>query len=106
MLGDLRYALRLFRKSPTFTLTAVATLALGIGANVAVFGLIDRVVLHPLELPDPTRLVILQRHFSGSQYVQDTVLYDDWPRSRSAVSTMSGVAAFGRDRLAVTYADD
>ena len=55
-LGDLRYAARQFKRSPVFTVTAVLTLALGIGGTTAIFTLIHAVMLRSLPVGDPSRL--------------------------------------------------
>jgi len=60
MLHDLQFAFRQLLKSPGFSLVAMLTLALAIGANTAIFSAIDAVLLHPLPYPDPNQLVIVQ----------------------------------------------
>jgi hypothetical protein len=57
--GDLRFTFRVLRKSPSFALTAVATLGLGIGANTAIFSAVKAVLLNQLPCRDPDRLVKL-----------------------------------------------
>ena len=59
MLADLKFTLRRLRKSPAFAITVLLTLAIGIGANTAVFSVVDGVLLKPLPYPDPNRLVAL-----------------------------------------------
>src|SRR5947209_6602431 len=57
MLGDLKYALRLYMRTPGFTAIVVAAIALGIGTNTAVFSIVNAVILRPLHASDPERIV-------------------------------------------------
>src|SRR5438132_647238 len=59
MLGDLRFCLRSFRKSPGFVAIAILVLALGIGANTAIFSVVNGALLHALPYPDSERIVML-----------------------------------------------
>src|ERR1051326_229654 len=93
LLLDVRYALRVLWKSPAFTLVAVLTLMLGIGANVLVFGVVNTVLLHPLEVNDPQNLYQL-RHKEWTYGKLLTTSYPAFQDFRQRNTTFSGIAAF------------
>src|SRR6185369_15282363 len=88
---NLRVAIRTLAKTPAFTTTVVLTLALGIGANSAVFSAIDAVLLRPLPFPDGDRLMRLeQKRPQTSQTFVAPVRLRDWDRLNSTFQAMSG----------------
>src|SRR6185295_4779078 len=68
MLRDVRYAVRVLLKAPVFTSAAVVTLALCIGANTAIYTVVDRVLLRALPYPQPERLAQIVTHFDRNGY--------------------------------------
>src|ERR1017187_6773114 len=78
MLQDFRHALRVLRRSPGVTAAALAALALGIGANTAVFSLMDAVVLRPLPYPNPDRLMSLHTTNRGRANNTSWPMFRDW----------------------------
>src|SRR5579859_2838749 len=88
-LQDLRYALRMLRKNPAFTAVAVLTLALGIGANSAIFTVVNAVLLQPLPYPEPDRLVYLNEGNSGSSIGYPNYL--DWVAQNHVFEHMGAI---------------
>jgi putative ABC transport system permease protein len=100
---DLRYALRTCRRGPGFTLVAVLTLAVGIGANTAIFSLVNAVLLRPLPYPDPSRLVwFLTTAPEGPYGDASEAKFNAW---RSIPSTFASVAAFRFSNMNLTAGD-
>ena len=111
--GDIRFASRIFRRAAGFTVVIVLSLALGVGANAAVFSILDAVMLRLLPVKDPERLVFLTdspRTASAEASLTRTATpyfsYDEYELIRDHVSALAGVAAFrAAGRVSMGYQD-
>jgi len=97
MTNDLRIALRQLRKSPGFTVTAILTLALGIGANAVVFSVLNALVLRPVNVPHAQNLYMVQRLQYPSQSYPDYVDLRDKNRTFESLVTFDIVGPVGVD---------
>jgi putative ABC transport system permease protein len=90
LLQDLRYGLRMLRRNPGFTIVAVITLALGIGANTAIFSVVNGVLLNPLPYPHPEQLITV--HESKANFQYGSVSYPnfrDWQKNNRVFSALA-----------------
>jgi hypothetical protein len=100
LLQDLRYGIRMVAKSPGFAAIAIFTLALGVGANTALFSVVNGVLLNPLPYRQPDRLVAI--YGKTKEFRQSSISYPnflDWVRSQRSFSSM---AAFREDDYNLT----
>ncbi len=92
---DLHFALRILRRSPAFTIGAVLTLALGIGANTAIFSVVNGLLLRPLPYEQPGQLVdVLEAHANGGSSDVPWANFEDW---RAQSRSFDGMAAYFSD---------
>lgn len=101
LLLDVRYALRVLRKSPAFTVVALVTLALGIGANVVVFGVLNAILLHPMDVSDPQSLYQLRHKqwMIGRLLTTSYPAFEDFQRRNTTFSGMAGIYGYSVARL-------
>jgi predicted permease len=97
---DLRYAVRLMRKTPGFTATALATLALCLGANLTIFAVIDSVLLRPLPFPNADRLVSVYNTYPKAGVPNDGCSLPNYYERRGHINAFAGLAIY-RDRTAI-----
>ncbi len=90
---DLRFAVRLMRRNPGFTLVAVAALALGIGSNTAIFSLVDGILLKPLPFQFPQQLVMVWQRNSAASTPQAAISPSDFLSYRERTHAFSGIVA-------------
>src|SRR5438270_3960977 len=95
MFNDLRLAIRTLRKGQAFAATAIVTLALGIGANTAIFSVLSATLLRPLPYRDPSRLVFLQESFNGRSVPVGAGTYHDWRAQTKSYESMAAAEAWG-----------
>jgi putative ABC transport system permease protein len=98
LIADLRYALRALRASPGFALVAICSLALGIGANTAIFSILDAVMLKSLPVRHPEELVTLARGGGGENVYTNPL----WEAIRDRQDVFSGLFAFGMEGFNLT----
>src|ERR1700733_9119973 len=104
-LQDLRYAARQLWKHPAFTVTAVLTLALGIGANAAIFTVVERVLLAPLPYRNAERLAVLQTHRGETGKTIPRVTGPDAADVRDQARSLEAVSLYSGGNLGVQLKD-
>ena len=98
LLQDVRYSWRLLRRTPGFTAVAVVTLALGIGANTAIFSIVNSVILRPLGYPAPEQLMYLTTQFPGLGFTEFWVSPPEYMEFREINQSFAAVGAFTTEK--------
>src|SRR5713226_5967505 len=94
LIQDIRYGIRMLRKNSGFTAVAILTLALGIGANTAIFSVVDAVLVRPLPYPDPQRMFMVCQTRPEQGATKNGVSfpnYLDWTRSTTSFETLTAI---------------
>src|SRR6185295_8353776 len=91
---QLRYAVRSMRKAPGFTATALATLALCLGANLTIFAVVDSILLRPLPFPDADRLVRVYNTYPKAAVLDDGASVTNYYERRGAIATFTSLALY------------
>src|SRR5262245_19241635 len=106
MLQDIRYALRMLAKNPAFAAVVVLTLALGIGANAAIFSLMDQVLLQSLPVPNPEQLVVFSAYEAKDKPdIDSSFSYPMYQDLHDRNSVFTGVISRGDTQMNVSYGD-
>jgi putative ABC transport system permease protein len=106
LLQDLRYGLRTLRKSPAFTVIALFTLALGIGANTAIFSIVNAVLLKPLPFPESEKLVFMTSAFEKQGVSRNfSTSYADFLDWRSTAKSFTSMASYHQDSFTLAGMD-
>ena len=103
---DLRYGARVLARNPAFTAVAVLTLALGIGANTAIFSVVDQLLLRPLPYPGADRIVMLWEVAPDGSVRQNPVSPANFQSWRQQTASYEGMAAFVDQRVNLTGIGD
>src|SRR5213083_561995 len=106
LLQDLRFAIRLLLRSPGFTVVAAITLALGIGANTAIFSVVNAVLLRPLPYKDSDRLVLLWERFTRLGLDRVVVSASEFSDYRNETQSFEQIAAFDYASFNLTGRDE
>jgi len=101
LIRDTRFAVRSLRRAPAFTVVVVLTLALGIGANSAVFSIVDAVLLHPLVVSHPTQLVSITEAITD-RLPREALSYPNFRAFAERARSFSGIAAFATQDAVVS----
>ena len=106
ILQDVTYALRTWKKTPLFVVVATVSLAFGIGANTAIFTLVDQVLLRMLPVKDPEQLVLLTgrgRHYGGNSG-SNRLSYPMYTDFRDHAGVFSGMFCVRETTMSISYA--